>query len=166
MNTQERFHAIMQFQPFDRLPILEWAGWWDDTIRRWYGEGLPEAVTDRYAICQHFGLDVYKQDWFAVCTPDCPHPSAHGAGIITCQKEYDRIRPYLYPRNPVDAAKWNRWAQEQQEGSVVLWFTVDGFFWFPRRLLGIERHLYAFYDQPELIHRINADLSDWVLHVI
>jgi len=166
MNTQERFHAIIQFQPFDRLPILEWAGWWDDTIRRWYGEGLPETVTDRYAICQHFGLDVYKQDWFAVCAPECPHPHAHGAGIITCQEEYDRIRSYLYPRNPVDAAKWNMWAQEQQEGSVVLWFTVDGFFWFPRRLLGIEPHLYAFYDQPELIHRINADLSDWILHVI
>jgi uroporphyrinogen-III decarboxylase len=48
----------------------------------------------------------------------------------------------------------------------VLWFTVDGFFWFPRRLLGIERHLYAFYDQPELMHRINSDLAEWILLVI
>jgi uroporphyrinogen-III decarboxylase len=33
-------------------------------------------------------------------------------------------------------------------------------------LLGIERHLYAFYDQPELMHRINSDLADWILLVI
>ncbi len=40
MNARERFHAIMNFQPFDRLPLLEWAGWWDQTIDRWHGEGL------------------------------------------------------------------------------------------------------------------------------
>jgi len=48
----------------------------------------------------------------------------------------------------------------------VLWFTAEGFFWFPRTLLGIERHLYAFYDQPELMHRINSDLADWILLLI
>ena len=37
---------------------------------------------------------------------------------------------------------------------------LDGFFWFPRTLLGIEPHLYAFYDQPELMHRMNDDLAE------
>jgi uroporphyrinogen-III decarboxylase len=32
--------------------------------------------------------------------------------------------------------------------------------------LGIERHLYAFYDQPELMHRLNADLAAWHVRVI
>jgi hypothetical protein len=80
--------------------------------------------------------------------------------------DYERIRPHLYPPEPVDAARWRAWAAEQARGDVVLWFTVDGFFWFARRLLGIERHLFAFYDQPELMHRINSDLADWILLVI
>jgi hypothetical protein len=32
MNHVERFRAIMDFQPVDRLPRWEWAMWWDQTI--------------------------------------------------------------------------------------------------------------------------------------
>jgi len=156
----------MNFQPFDRLPLLEWAEWWDKTIDRWHSEGLPTDLTDRYAICEHFGLDIYKQDWFQACGPDCPQPAAHGTSIIESDADYERILPHLYPSHPVDAERWRAWAEEQQQGDVVLWFSVDGFFWFARRLLGIERHLYAFYDQPDLMHRINSDLADWILLVI
>jgi hypothetical protein len=166
MNTRERFHAVMGSQPFDRLPLLEWAGWWDKTIERWHGEGLPTDLTDRYAICRHFGLDIYKQDWFPVCGAGCPRPASHGAGIVENCDDYERIRAHLYPSEAVDAGRWRTWAAEQRHGDVVLWFTVDGFFWFARRLLGIERHLYAFYDQPELMHRINSDLADWILRTI
>lgn len=166
MNTRERFHAVMNFKPFDRLPLLEWAGWWDKTVKRWQHEGLPEDLTERYAICRHFGLDVYKQDWFAVCRAGCPGPASHGAGIIQTTEDYERVLPYLYPADAVDARRWQEWAREQSRGDVVLWFTVDGFFWFARRLLGIERHLYAFYDQPDLMHRINSDLADWIVNVI
>jgi len=50
MNTRERFHAIMNFQPFDRLPVLEWAGWWDKTIERWHQEKLPKDLIDKHEI--------------------------------------------------------------------------------------------------------------------
>ncbi len=166
MNTRERFKAIMNFQTFDRFPMLEWAGWWGQTIDRWHSEGLPKDLTDRYEICRHFGLDIYKQDWFGVCNSGCPQPAAHGSGIVVDEADYERILPCLYPKNPVDVEKWRRWAEEQRRGEVVLWFSVDGFFWFPRKLLGIERHLYAFYDQRELMHRINSDLAEWIMLVI
>ena len=166
MNTRERFHAVMGFKPFDRLPLLEWAGWWTQTIDRWHDEGLPAELTDRYAICRHFGLDVYKQEWFPVMRSGCPAPAAHGSGIIESDADYDAILPYLYPQQPVDLDKWRALAEEQERGEVALWFTVDGFFWYARRLLGIERHLYAFYDQPALMHRMNADLADWILIAI
>jgi len=166
MTTRERFHAIMEFKSFDRLPILEWAEWWDKTIERWHGEGLPADVRDRYAICEHFGLDLYKQDWFDAMAPGPPQLRSHGAGVIESESDYERILPYLFPPGAVDGNRWSRWALEQRNGSVALWFTVDGFFWFARRLLGIERHFFAFYDQPGLIHRINADLADWILRVI
>jgi uroporphyrinogen-III decarboxylase len=43
---------------------------------------------------------------------------------------------------------------------------LEGFFWFPRQLLGAEPHLYAFYDQPELLNRINTDLLEWNLSIL
>lgn len=166
MTTHERFHSIMSFKQFDRLPVLEWASWWDKTIERWRGEGLPPGLTDRYEILSHFGLDIYRQDWFGVCDAECPKPISHGSGIIADAKGYENILQHLFPEHPVNPEIWTRWAAEQDNGDSVLWFSVDGFFWFARRLLGIERHLYAFYDQPELIHRINSDLADWILLVI
>ena len=166
MNSRERFQAVMGFRPFDRLPILEWAVWWDKTIDRWHHEGLPAEVTDRYDLYRHFGLELYKQDWFQPADAGCPNPPSHGAGIIASEDDYDRILPHLYPANSVSQERWSLWAQEQQRGDAVLWFSVDGFFWFPRRLLGIERHLFAFYDQPALLHRINSDLAEWMILVI
>ena len=166
MNTRERFQAAMNFKPFDRLPIVEWAVWWDKTIDRWHQEGLPESVTDRYDICRHFGLDVYKQGYFGITKPGCPTPESHGAGIMATEADYEKIKPYLFPDEAFDSKMWEVWAKEQEKGDVVLWFTVEGFFWFPRVLFGIENHLYAFYDYPELMHRINNDLTEWMLKQI
>jgi hypothetical protein len=166
MNTRERFHAIMNFQPFDRLPLLEWAGWWDKTLARWHQEALPAGLTNRYEICAHFGLDIYLQDGISACRVDCPKPAAHGAGIIEDEAGYERVLPYLYPDECVDLDLWREWAVQQRQGEAVLWFTVAGFFWFARELLGIERHLCAFYEQPHLLKRINQDLAQWMLKVV
>ena len=166
MNAIERFRAVVGFKPFDRLPLLEWASWWDKTIERWHGEGLPTSVVDRYDITRHFGLDLYLQEWVAPRRPGCPGPKSHGSGIIETDDDYSRLRPLLYPEDPVDLRRLERWAAMQNRGDAVIWFSLDGFFWFARTLLGIERHLFAFYDQPELLHRINADLADWMLAMI
>ena len=165
MSVRERFRAVMGFQPFDRLPIVEWAGWWDQTIDRWHGEKLPAGLTDRYDICRHFGLDVWLQDWLRARHWDCPSPPSHGAGILADEAGYERIREHLF-NWPIDHDRWRRWAELQRRGEVALWFTMEGFFWFPRTLFGIERHFYAFYDQPELMHRINGELADWMLRTI
>jgi hypothetical protein len=166
MTTRERFRAVMNFRSFDRLPIVEWAVWWDETIRRWHGEGLAPSLTDRYDICRHFGQDIYVQAWIPHAREVCPSPSFHGGGIVQTMADYDRIREYLYPWPVVDHKWWSQLAEEQSKGEVVLWFTFEGFFWFPRRLFGIEPHIYAFYDEPELMHRINHDLSEWMIRVI
>jgi len=166
MTTRERFQALMSFLPFDRLPILEWAGWWDQTIARWHAEQLPAEITDRYDICRHFGLDVYVQDWFRPRGPDCPTAPSHGAGILRSAEEYEAVLPYLYPPPDLDRARWQEWAQLQARGEVVVWITLEGYFWFARTLLGIEPHLYAFSDQPELLHRMNQDLTDHSLKVL
>jgi len=166
MTPRERFQAVMNFLPFDRLPVLEWAGWWKQTTDRWHTEQLPADLTDRYDICRHFGLEIYLQDWFRIRGPGCPAPESHGAGIMKTEAEYEALREHLYPWPVIDRERWTSWAEQQERGEVVLWFTVEGFFWFPRTLFGIESHFYAFYDHPDLMHRINQDLTDWILKVI
>jgi hypothetical protein len=43
----------------------------------------------------------------------------------------------------------------QARGEFSVRLNIEGFFWTPRELMGIEGLSYAFYDTPELIHRIN-----------
>jgi hypothetical protein len=166
MSVRERFHAAMSFEPFDRLPMLEWATWWDQTIDRWRSEGLSPTPQTTWDIALEVGMEPHMQDWFPLRKPGCPTPAGHGLGIMADEADYERIRPYLFPRPAVDKAKWKEWAKRQADGSVITWFSFDGFFWFPRTLLGIEPHLYAFYDQPELMQRINTDLADWMLDTL
>lgn len=165
MPPRERFKAVMNFQPFDRLPLVEWAVWWDKTLDRWRGEGFPADLTDRYAISRHMGLETYKQAWYFAFFPFL-NPKGYGQGVIQSLDEYEALKPSLFPTNLVDSKMWESWAQEQERGDAVLWFTVDGFFHLSRALLGIERHLFAFYEQPDLIHRINTDLTEWILQII
>lgn len=169
MTSRERFHAVMNGQPFDRLPLVEWAPWWNKTIERWHGEGLPKELTDGDDIRRHFGLELYKQAW---CRPwhwELAQPKEHGGAIIANEADYERIHRHLFRIEdgwPINDTLWRQWAEEQRRGDVVLWITLDGFFWFPRTLFGIEPHMYAFYDQPALMHRINSELADWMIRVV
>ena len=40
MNARERYLAVMNFEPVDRVPSWEF-GYWASAVRRWYKEGLP-----------------------------------------------------------------------------------------------------------------------------
>ena len=169
MTTRERFKAVMNFEPFDRLPMIEWASWWSKTLDRWRGEGLSPNLTDRYALYRHFGLDVYKQAWFRATHYDAPRAPSHGAGILKNEADYERLHHFFYRIEdtwPVDPEQLSAWAEEQRRGEIVVWITLDGFFWFPRHLFGIERHLYAFYDQPDLMHRMNRENAEWMIRMI
>ncbi len=164
MTTVERFRAVLQGQPVDRLPMTEWAPWWQETLDRWYGEGLPEGMP-REDVAAHFGLDVMQQVRVDPLGPGCPAPASHGAPRMTGQ-DYDAIRPFLYP--PVDALieRMVPHIAAHERGETVLWLTVDGAFWYPRRLFGIQNHFYAFFDHPDLMHRMNQDLADHSIEVI
>jgi hypothetical protein len=164
MTPRERFLAAMNFKPFDRLPLIEWASWWGDTTQRWHQEGMPVDPKDKPGITDHFGLDRHLQDWVCPLKPGCSAPdSFRGIGIVQNQDHYEKvIRPQLFPRPAINRQMWETWAALQAEGKAVLWFTVEGFYWFPRRILGTEPHLLAFYDDPSLITRINEDLAAWI----
>lgn len=170
MNTNERFHNLMNFRQVDRLCVIEWAIWWDKTIARWQREGLPPwdpYGSEGIEIMKYFGLDLHREDW--LWPRDAEHRFAEDVGrgfeIFTVD-DYENILPHLYPANAFDKNKWNQWAQEQKRGKVITWINLEGFFWHPRILMGIERHLYGFYDCPELIHRMNEDNVVFMLDML
>lgn len=150
--------------PTDRLPVMEWAGWWHLTIENWRAQGLPPEL-DGHGVKRFFGLDVDYQLWFEQLAPECPFPNPeHGRGWFSVAGDYEALLPYLYPDPvPFDRTLWEARASEQAQGEAILWVTFSGFFWWPRVLMGIEPHLYAFYDQPELMHRINQDQVAYTL---
>jgi hypothetical protein len=166
MNHVERFRALMSFQPVDRLPRWEWAMWWDLTIERWHREGLSAELNDVFEISQHFGLDPYKQFWFSTTDPTIEAVQHHIEGTVSKMDDYLRIRPSLYPDHSSAISAMQPWAKRQAEGKVIVWTTLEGFFWFPRTLLGFEKLMLAYYDQPELIHQINQDLLEFNLRLL
>jgi len=96
-----------------------------------------------------------------------PGPTHHGSGIMKTDDEYEKMKRWLYPEpTAFDPATIRQWAAGQESGDLAVWITLEGYFWFPRTLFGIEHHLFAFYDQPELMHRINQDLLEYNLRCV
>jgi hypothetical protein len=162
MNHLDRFRAIMSFLPVDRLPLVEYAPYWDLTRDRWRREGLPTALANAYEIREYLGLDTYRYAWVGV-------PRGQWEGRITRMDDYVRARTEIYPAPALPQrirAKFTACRELQQRDEAVVWLLLDGFFWHPRCLLGIEPHLMAFYDQPELMHAMNRDLLDFNLRLL
>ena len=174
MTASERFGNFMRGKPVDRLPVVEWAPWWNLTIDRWHTEGLPgelkrlpgqpRSVLD---IQRYFGLDGCVQTYFFTRSHESPQPKSHGAGIVKNEEDYHRFKPTFYkppslymPKEHIDWLKKTR-----AEGDVIHFFSVEGFFWMPREMFGIEDHLYSFYDYPELLHEMCSDHAEWVREV-
>ena len=168
MNHVERFRAVMNFQPVDRLPVWEWAMWWDKSIARWHNEGLPRELkhSQVFEIAQYFGLDPYQQFWFSTTQATIEAAQHHTEGMVSNMDDYRRLKPHLYPDHAPAIESMRPWAARQSRGEAVVWATLEGFFWFPRTLMDIERLSYAYYDQPELIHAINQDLLEFNLRLI
>ena len=152
MSNRERFLNILNFKSVDRLPFWELAVWWDKTIKRWKQEGLPGYLEDESDIRDHFGLDRHRGHWIRPQKQTYPNVE-YGHGPVSDKDSYVNIKEHLFPEEPFDSEKIKNWCFQQSEGTLVVWVALDGFFWHPRTLLGIERHLYAFYDDPALIHK-------------
>ena len=99
MNVRERFRRTMAFEEVDRLPMLEWATWWDRTVARWKGEGLSiprrPGLGEGESLQLEMGLDLHLQTWVGFRTAATPIPASHGAAIVGDMDEYRAIRPTL-----------------------------------------------------------------------
>jgi len=160
MTARERFLTVLNGGlPKDRLPMVEWAAWWDTTVNRWTGEGFPKNLSFEQSL-QFFGLDELHCIY---CAPAVPQAPGHGLGVIKNEEDYERLKKDLYRDEIIgwllNSAK--NLKPRHDNGDIIIRVWLDGFFWYPRRLFGIEPHFYAFYDYPELMEQITQDLCDF-----
>jgi uroporphyrinogen-III decarboxylase len=161
MKNRERFLNTLNFKPVDRLPVVEWAGWWDKTINRWKNEGLPKKLKEDGEIRDFFELDVIRQCWIEPRKPGYPENNNNYKALVSNIDEYIKLKELLFPLVTFDEKLIESWAEEQKKNDMVIWITLEGFYWFPRTIFGMEEHIYAFYDQPELMHMMNKDQLDF-----
>lgn len=64
----------------------------------------------------------------------------------------EQIRIHLTPEHMHQA--FDKYAEGCKRGDYVVRLRLQGFFWCPRDLFGIEDHLYAYYDYPEVLKDI------------
>jgi len=165
MTTRERFGAVMSFQPFDRLPVVEWAMWWDQTVDRWRREGLAEDMQG-HDIHRHLGMDVWVQTGIGM--GPVPNVTIIEPVVRNMDEYLKLVSTGLYPptEQAVKCSQWQPHLPAHQAGDIVIWMTLDGPFWWPRILLGDQEMLLIYYDDPELMHRIIADMTAYHLRTI
>jgi uroporphyrinogen-III decarboxylase len=166
MNARERLVRTLNFEKCDdRLPMVEWAAWWDLTFERWKTEGLPPDISWDDSL-RYFDLDPLVLIG-AGGGPSGEIPPGVSR-VVSDEASYEALRPYLFSAAALaDAVKQARRLQAAHaRGEISIRVWLDGYFWFPRGLLGIEQHMLAFYDQPELMHRMNRELADFNLRAI
>lgn len=167
MNASERIGNLIAGKPIDRLPVIEWAPWWGLTVERWKSEGVPAEVCGSvYDLQNYFGLDKCIQTRVSPFSKSTPRSRGEGLGIMDDEEDYERVKPTLFPAPETNSRISDErfaWIKKtHDDGDTVHFFTVNGSFWYPRELFGIENHLFSFYDYPELYKRIIDDYADYL----
>ena len=167
MTTRQRVSNLLHRRETDRLPMLEWAIWWDQTVNAWREQDAecPQNYRDLFS---YFGLDHHVQFWISPQDGQLPRAPYHGAPVLADEEAFRENLHHLFPEKKLEELReqLRRVKAEHEAGDFTLWYTLEGFFWFPRTLFGIENHLYAFYDQEDLMLEMNERLADFYEKVI
>jgi hypothetical protein len=73
-------------------------------------------------------------------------------------KVVDELEKYCTDENINEI--YGQFKEGHEAGEFSIRFRISGFFWTPRQLLGIEEHMFAFYDMPEVIMDMNQFIVD------
>ena len=75
------------------------------------------------------------------------------------EKAYEEISKHYTDKNIQNI--YGKYSEGHQRGDYTIRLNINGFFWTPRTLFGIEKHLYAFYDYPAVMHDINMFMLEF-----
>lgn len=141
-------------------PVLEtFYPWWDQTVKNWSEQGLPAELYENGDILpyeKYMGIEGIHRIHFGI-----PYGKYCKQGDVTDWESWEKVKAQVradMDENCTDEKLEERYGSHREgheRGEFAVQFFIGGFFWNPRELFGIEEHLYAFYDEPELMHDMN-----------
>ena len=192
MTPRERFHRTMNFEPVDRVPLWE-MGAWNETMKRWRAEAPPGVDPEAYFHGdprEHCGINfaqvppferrILSDDGYVRLLVDdrgvtcrelsektetsMPHwldfPVKTRADWEEMKKRYDPRSPQRYPADW--AARVERWGKRDFPLQIYGGRDV-GFFGPIRGWMGAEGAMYAFYDDPNMMHDMMEFIADFTI---
>lgn len=192
MNCREKILGTLAFQNMHgEGSILETFYPWDRTVNRWVEQGLPESCQAKYLYPSYDGenrVKNYLNTGMAEPVADCerylgfdemrrmsfqiPFFQFCKEGDVTDYETWESLKEKV--KNELENCCteenlekiYGPYRKEHEQGKFSVRLRASGFFWIPRELMGIENHLYAFYDEPELMHNINQFVLDIYLEYL
>ncbi|MGQ9628828.1 MAG: uroporphyrinogen decarboxylase family protein [bacterium] len=179
---REALRATLNFERSDGVCHFEW-GYWPETLRRWREEGMPEGVAPWEAVgitfyhrvpvkvrfCPEFedkviedrGDYIIRQNENGIILREFKDRTSMPEFIeypVKNLRDFEALKERLDPRTPERFPEdWEDIARSlnARDSILVLGQVEISFFGWHRDLMGVERLLVSFYDQPELIHAIS-----------
>ena len=146
-----KYEEYLGFDPVRRISFVL-------PFRR-FEEKILEA-NERYTIRRNlFGAQVIQ---YAGSELELDHEP-----VIKTMEDWQKLKAHadkeleLYFTDEAIEAAYAPLKAGHDKGEYSIRMNIEGFFWVPRELMGIQEHLYAFYDEPELMH----DINEYVLEV-
>ena len=194
LTNRERFIRLMRGDPIDRAPFFPCFGPWPQTLARWQREGLPKDA-DWREIVGFDGALRHKLPVNAFWSPPFEEEVIEEAGEtqvildvrgvtkrvrdggwsieflshpVRDRADWERVKERLDPQAPERfPSGWRAFCKEHA-GRTDPAYAGDlpcGFFGGPREMLGFEKLIYAFYDEPALLCEILDTLCELWIHV-
>lgn len=182
----------MHYQKPDRLPFYQFIGFWDETINRWHGEGLPPGMSvwdyfsfdkiediplDFGPIPQSVPKTLYEDDRYRT------EVQATGVTVkvlkahtsmpnfidfpVKNRADWEKIKKRYNPRDP------RRYPKTWSDELIEYYNTVDhpvgiylgSCFGWARELMGLEKLLVSFYKEPDMVHEIMHFWADFTIEL-
>jgi len=188
MNVQQKELITLEFGPaMDGLCVQETFYPWDITVRRFMNEGLKvnpygEDPDQKKGLRETFlgnswaeGVMRYEKElgFDPVLRLGIYLPFLWGIRETLCRNHienendfnklinYSRTVEAKYFTDSDFREVYSPYREGHEKGDYSVRVNIMGFFFASRELFGVENHLYAFYDKPELLHRMNEYLLEF-----
>jgi uroporphyrinogen decarboxylase len=183
----------MHFEEVDRVPV--WEMWyWEDTLQRWYEEGLPNDVN----LPEYFGVD--RRERAPVNIHLCPRFDEvtleetdkyriymDGDGVtrqefkkggrrsmphwiefpLKNRDDWKELKKRLNPDSPARYPCWWEDVKREWKGrDYPLSIPAGSIYGYLRNWIGVENLSVMFYDDPDFVHEMMDYMGDFIVSVI
>jgi uroporphyrinogen decarboxylase len=188
MTNNESWHAIMEYKPFDKIPVIHWGGW-QETYAYWHEQGMPKDANEwDYFGAVHYWDNPTSPAWPDFLAPLPPYEEKvledHSRYLIR-QNKYgvkEKISkdksslPQSIGFTLCGASDWPDFKKRLQPDASRIpkdysqWFTIkkscakaitisSGMGWL-RDWMGLENMCYLAYDAPDCFFDIVNTLAE------